>query len=78
MRKTKMSLLVLALLCLTVAQACLADGTLPEAVLALCARVHPGYAVAMSDGWGDASSGQFALLLRGDGGSVLCVAEKTA
>ena len=78
MRKTKMSLIVLALLWLAAAQACLADGTLPEAVLALCARVHPGYAVAMSDGWGDASSGQFALLLQGNGGSVLCVAEKTA
>lgn len=78
MRKRKMRLLMLALLWLALSQPCLADGALPEAVTALCARMYPGYAVAMHDGWGDASRGQFAVLLSQGDERILCVAEKKA
>lgn len=67
-------LMMLVILC---ASACAEEAVeLPEAVLKLCEQAHPGYAVAMYDGWGNADVGQFALILSKDGDNILCMAEK--
>ncbi|MBE5798822.1 MAG: SH3 domain-containing protein [Clostridiales bacterium] len=49
---------------------------LPQAVVDLCASVHPGYAIAAHDGWGNESCGQFALILKQGEDNILCMAEK--
>ena len=49
---------------------------LPAGVLAACEAAHPGYTVAASDGWGDGTWGQFALVLSQNGDNILCMAEK--
>lgn len=66
----------LALCLLLCAGAQAQESALPQAVTALCAAAHPGYAVAAQDGWGDEERGQFALVLSRDGDNILCMAEK--
>ncbi len=68
--------LVLLMLC---AAACAeGESKLPQAVLELCENVHPGYAIAAHDGWGDESRGQFAMVLKLGDDNILCMAEKAA
>lgn len=73
-RRTKWVCLLLAMLCISACAG--AEEKLPRAVVDLCARVHPGYAIAAQDGWGDENRGQFALILRQDGDNILCMAER--
>ncbi len=61
-------LLVLALPC------ALADTTVPQEVLDLCATAHPGYTVAAADG----AAGQYALVLTNSSENRLCIAEREA
>lgn len=65
-------LLMLVLL----AAAGLCETALPQEVVDLCAATHPGCKIAAQSGWGDASRGQFALVLRTDVGYTLCIAER--
>ena len=75
MKKISVFVLMLVFLCVC---ACAEETVkLPQSVLYLCASVHPGYAVAAHDGWGDESRGQFALILSKDGDNILCMAERT-
>ncbi len=74
MKKMLLFVLMLALPCVF---ACAEiKEKLPQAVLNLCAAVHPGYEIAVHDGWGNEQSGQFALILSKDGDNILCMAEK--
>ena len=61
-------LLALALPC------ALADATVPQKVLDLCAAAHPGYTVAAADG----AAGQYALVLTNGSENRLCIAEREA
>lgn len=73
-QRIKLFFLMLIMLC---ASACAEkEVPLPKEVLALCDGAHPGYAVAVHDGWGNEEVGQFALILSKDGDNILCVAEK--
>ena len=73
-RRIKRVFLLLVVLC---ASACAETGeNLPQAVFKLCSSVHPGYAIAAHDGWGDESRGQFALILKQGDDNILCMAEK--
>lgn len=66
-----------SLICLLGACACAEEmPLLPQAVYDLCAQAHPGYEIVRHDGWGDETSGQFALILSSDGDNILCMAEK--
>ena len=56
--KKHLCLFVLLLLALALPCA-LADATVPQEVLDLCATAHPGYTVAAADG----AAGQYALVL---------------
>ena len=73
-RIKRVFLLMLELLCTSACAA--AEGNLPQAIIDLCAVVHPGYAIVAHDGWGDEGRGQFALILQKDGDNILCMAEK--
>ncbi|MBQ2834428.1 MAG: hypothetical protein IJE71_07445 [Clostridia bacterium] len=66
-----------ALLCLHACAAC-AEAALPDPVARLLADVHPGYAIAAHDGWGDDARGQFAVILQKGEDNILCIAEKDA
>ena len=77
MRMKRLLAWMILLLCLLSACACAQEEiALPQGVADLCARVHPGYAIAAYDGWGDETCGQFALILSRDGDNILCMAEK--
>ena len=74
MKRIILLLWTLAMLC---ASACGEEAEkLPQAVLDLCKSVHPGYAVAAHDGWGDEEFGQFAVILKKGDDNILCMAEK--
>jgi len=71
------------LLTITILLLCLAAGVwaeegtaLPQDVINLCGTVHPGYAIAAHDGWGDEHFGQYALILKKGDDNILCMAEK--
>jgi len=66
----------LLLLCLITCAQAEEDASLPQGVLDLCADVHPGYEIAVHDGWGDEAFGQFVIVLSKDGDNILCMAEK--
>jgi len=78
-----MKKLFLLLCCLAAVFFCLPQAhaytsiALPDEVKALCAAAYPDYRIAVQCGSGDDERGQFALVLSGDGGNVLCLAEKT-
>jgi len=74
MKKTMLCLL--ALMMIAVSACAEEDARLPQAVMELCAFVHPGYEITAHDGWGDESRGQFALVLSKDSDNILCMAEK--
>lgn len=76
MKKTMVAVLGL-MLCSLVAT-CLGEAKwiLPESIMALCEAVHPGYAIAAYDGWGDETCGQVALVLSKNECNILCIAEK--
>lgn len=73
-RGMKWVCLLLAMLC--VLSCAGAEEKLPQAVVDLCAQVHPGYEIVVQDGWGDDSCGQFALILKKGDDNILCMAEK--
>ena len=74
MRRIKGFFWLVVLLC---ASACAEEEVkLPKAVIELCAQIHPGYEIAVHDGWGSESSGQFALVLKQGEDNILCIAEK--
>lgn len=76
MRKLLVGLVLLIFLLGT--GACAQQETLlPQGVLDLCARVHPGYEAVRYDGWGDEECGQFALILKNGEDNILCMAEKS-
>lgn len=74
----RLSLVLAALLCL--ARGAGADkpgpAPMPQGVLALCEATYPGYTIAVSDGWGTQTRGQFALLFTDGEDNILCIAEK--
>lgn len=72
MMKKAMLFLLTALLA---GSAC-AEEKIPQSVVKLCEAAHPGYAIAVHDGWGDETCGQFALVLRQNDDNILCMAEK--
>ena len=74
----KLLIAVLMMLCMVTGALAEEETALPKGVLDLCASVHPGYRIAAHDGWGDESSGQFALVLSIPGDNILCMAEKEA
>ena len=71
--KKHLCLFVLLLLALALPCA-LADATVPQEVLDLCATAHPGYTVAAADG----AAGQYALVLTNGSENRLCIAEREA
>lgn len=71
--KKHLCLFVLLLLALALPCA-LADATVPQEVLDLCAAAHPGYTVAAADG----AAGQYALVLTNGSENRLCIAEREA
>lgn len=74
MKRIILLLWIFAMLC---ASACAEEAEkLPQAVLDLCESVHPGYAVAAHDGWGDEEFGQFAVILKKGDDNILCMAER--
>lgn len=71
----KKHLCLFVLLLLSLALPCaLADATVPQEVLDLCATAHPGYTVAAADG----AAGQYALVLTNGSENRLCIAEREA
>ena len=71
----KKHLCLFILLLLSLALPCaLADATVPQEVLDLCATAHPGYTVAAADG----AAGQYALVLTNGSENRLCIAEREA
>ncbi|MBQ8619296.1 MAG: hypothetical protein IJ418_17580 [Clostridia bacterium] len=74
-RRIKLFFLMLIMLCVTGCAE--GEAKLPQAVIDLCAAVHPGYEIAAYDGGGDEIRGQLALILQKDGDNILCMAEKT-
>ena len=71
--KKHLCLFVLLLLALALPCA-LADATVPQEVLDLCATAHPGYTVAAADG----AARQYALVLTNGSENRLCIAEREA
>ena len=71
--KKHLCLFILLLLALALPCA-LADATVPQEVLDLCAAAHPGYTVAAADG----AAGQYALVLTNGSENRLCIAEREA
>ena len=71
--KKHLCLFILLLLALALPCA-LADATVPQEVLDLCATAHPGYTVAAADG----AAGQYALVLTNGSENRLCIAEREA
>ena len=71
--KKHLCLFVLLLLALALPCA-LADATVPQEVLDLCATAHPGYTVAAADG----AAGHYALVLTNGSENRLCIAEREA
>ena len=71
--KKHLCLFVLLLFALALPCA-LADATVPQEVLDLCATAHPGYTVAAADG----AAGQYALVLTNGSENRLCIAEREA
>ena len=71
--KKHLCLFVLLLLALALPCA-LADATVPQEVLDLCATAHPGYTVAAADG----AAEQYALVLTNGSENRLCIAEREA
>ena len=69
-------LLAAVLLLASVALPALAEDALPQGVIDLCEAYYPAYIIAKSDGWGDESRGQYALVLTDGEDNILCIAEK--
>ena len=69
-------LLAAVLLLASVALPALAENALPQGVIDLCEAYYPAYIIAKSDGWGDESRGQYALVLTDGEDNILCIAEK--
>lgn len=64
----------LFLLCLAASAAAL--GELPKGAQDALQVAHPGYAVAVYDGWGDERRGQYAAVIKKGEDNILCIAEK--
>lgn len=76
MMKKSMILLLVLLMLAAGAWAEEEETPLPQSVRALCEEIHPGYVVALHDGWGSERTGQFALVLKRGEDNILCIAEK--
>ena len=69
-------LLAAVLLLASISLPALAEDALPQGVIDLCEAYYPAYIIAKSDGWGDESRGQYALVLTDGEDNILCIAEK--
>ena len=72
----KWMMFLLALLMLAAGAWAEEETPLPQSVRKLSEEIHPGYAIAVHDGWESERAGQFALVLKRGEDNILCIAEK--